>query len=115
MWRDFGVEGEGLSENPPRFRMPIRKGFLQFGPAALHPEHVMGFKLWANFGSPLRQVWNFLFDTETSELVAVIQAHLIGRFRTSATTAVAVKHLSPPGAATIGMYGSGRQAESQLE
>ncbi len=56
----FRQSGEGRAENPPRFRMPFKKGFLQFGPAALHNEKVMGFKLWAKFGSPLRQVWNFL-------------------------------------------------------
>jgi alanine dehydrogenase len=111
----FRLAGSGLTENPPRLRMPIREGFLQLGPAAIHPRQVMGFKLWANFGSPLRQVWNFLFDIETSELVAIVQAHRIGTFRTSATSAVAAKYLSPPEAATIGMYGSGRQAEAQLE
>jgi ornithine cyclodeaminase/alanine dehydrogenase-like protein (mu-crystallin family) len=111
----FREAGEGVAENPARYRLPIRKGFLQFGPAALHRHQVMGFKLWANFGSPLRQVWNFLFDIETSELVAIIQAHLISKYRTCAVTATAVKHLSPPEASVVGMYGAGRQAEAQIE
>ena len=111
----FRLAGEGVTENPPRFRMPIRKGFLQFGAAAIHPQQVMGFKLWANFGSPLRQVWNFMFSTESSELLAIIQAHAIGTLRTSSTSAVAVKYLSPPDADTIGIYGAGRQAGAQLE
>jgi ornithine cyclodeaminase/alanine dehydrogenase len=115
MEQTFRWAGEGLTENPPRFRMPIKKGFLQFGPAAVHPMNVMGFKLWANFGSPLRQVWNYLFNIETSELEAIIHAFLIGKLRTSAVSAVAVKHLSPPGASTLGLYGTGRQAEAQLE
>lgn len=111
----FRMAGEGTAENPPRYRMPMKKGFMQFGPAALHAKQVAGFKLWANFGSPLKQVWDFLYSMETGELLAVIQAHSISKFRTAAATAVAVKHLSPPEASVVGMYGSGRQAEAQLE
>jgi alanine dehydrogenase len=111
----FREQGLGRAENPARFRMPIRKGFLQFGPAALHRDGMMGFKLWANFGSPLRQVWNFLFDIESSELVAIIQAHLISKYRTAAVTATAVRHLSPADASRLGVYGTGRQAEAQVE
>jgi ornithine cyclodeaminase/alanine dehydrogenase-like protein (mu-crystallin family) len=111
----FRMAGEGTAENPPRYRMPLAKGFMQFGPAALHAKQVAGFKLWANFGSPLKQVWDFLYSMETGDLLAVIQAHVISKFRTSAATAVAVKYLSPPHASVIGMYGTGRQAEAQLE
>ena len=50
----FRMAGEGLAENPPRFRMPFEQGFLQFGPAALRSKKVMGCKLWANFDSRLR-------------------------------------------------------------
>lgn len=111
----FRAAGEGTAENPPRYRMPMKKGFMQFGPAALHAKQVAGFKLWANFGSPLKQVWDFLYSMETGELLAIIQAHSISKFRTGAATAVAVKHLSPSEASVVGMYGSGRQAEAQLE
>lgn len=111
----FRMSGEGTAENPPRYRMPFRKGFLQFGAGALHETKVMGFKLWANFGSPLKQVWDFLYSMETSELLAIIQAHSISKFRTAAATAVAVRHLSPESASMVGMYGSGRQAEAQLQ
>jgi alanine dehydrogenase len=111
----FRMSGEGTAENPPRYRMPFKKGFLQFGAGALHESKVMGFKLWANFGSPLKQVWDFLYSMETSELLAIIQAHSISKFRTAAATAVAVKRLSPESASVLGMYGSGRQAEAQLQ
>jgi alanine dehydrogenase len=111
----FRMAGEGTTENPPRYRMPMKNGFMQFGPAALHARQVAGFKVWANFGSPLKQLWDFVYNMESGELLAVIQAHLIGTFRTAAATAVAVKHLSPPDASVVGMYGSGRQAGAQLE
>ena len=111
----FRLAGAGETENPPRYRMPIEKGFLQFGPGALLSRKMMGFKMWANFGSPLTGTLNFLYSMETGELLAIIQAHLISKFRTSATSGVAAKYLSRPDASVIGMIGAGRQSEAQLE
>lgn len=111
----FRLAGEGLTENPPRYRMPFEKGFLQFGPASLPSKKVLGFKMWANFGTPLTGTANFLYSMEDGALLAIIQAHMIGTFRTSATSAVAAKYLSRPDASTVGMYGTGKQAWAQLE
>lgn len=110
----FRVAGQGDVTNPPRFVMPIEDGFMRMGAAALHDKRVMGFKLWANFGSGPSNSWNYLFSLDTGELLAILHAYSLGRFRTSATTAVAAKHLSRPNARTIGLYGTGRLAESQI-
>jgi ornithine cyclodeaminase/alanine dehydrogenase-like protein (mu-crystallin family) len=111
----FRMAGQGRTENPARFRMPIRAGFLQFGPAALHEQNVMGFKLWANFGTPIGATHIFLYSLETSELLAIIQAYTIGKYRTAATSAVAARYLSSPQASRLGVYGTGRQAGAQIE
>ncbi|MBI3044420.1 MAG: ornithine cyclodeaminase family protein [Betaproteobacteria bacterium] len=118
----FRQAGEGSAENPPRFRMPFRNGFLQFGPAALHARKAAGFKLWANMGkgtgvhkNASGHGTNFLYDTETGELLAIVHAYQIGKFRTSAVSAVAAKYLSPAGASAIGLYSAGRIAEGQLD
>ncbi|HWG07196.1 MAG TPA: ornithine cyclodeaminase family protein [Beijerinckiaceae bacterium] len=110
----FRMAGEGSTENPPRFVMPTEEGFLRFGAAALRDRKVMGFKLWANFGSGAAQSWNYLFSLETGELLAILHAYSLGRFRTSATTAVAAKYLSRSDASSVGIYGTGRLAEAQL-
>ena len=110
----FRMAGEGSTVNPPRFVMPLEEGFMRFGAAALHDRKVMGFKLWANFGSGAAQSWNFLFSLETGALLAILHAYSLGRFRTSATTAVAAKYLSRPDASSVGLYGTGRLAEAQL-
>ena len=116
------LAGEGSAENPPRMRMPFRNGFLQFGPAALHSRKLAGFKLWANFGrgkgvqkSSTGHGYNYLYSTDTGELLAIVHSLTIGRYRTSAATAVAVKYLSPANASTVGIYGGGGIAEGQLE
>ena len=112
----FRQSAEGVAENPPRFRMPFKKGFMQFGPAALHKERRAGFKLWANFGAARAgHGYDFLFDMDSGDMLAIIHSYWISKYRTSAASAVAVKHLSPPTASTVGLYSSGRQAEGQLE
>ncbi len=113
----FRLAGQGVAENPPRWRMPFHnKGFLQFGPARLPTEHSTGFKLWANFGETRRgHGWDFLFNMESGNLDAIIQSYTISKYRTSAASAVAVKYLSREDASVVGLYSSGRQAEGQLE
>ena len=114
----FRQAGERTAINPARFRMPLDGGFLQFGPAALLEKKVVGYKVWANFDVHLTKTpagtWNYLHSMESNELIAILQAYRVGRYRTSAVTAVAVKRLSPEGVDTMGLYGAGRHAEAQL-
>jgi len=120
MEETFRLAADGIAENGPRTRMPFRNGFMQFGPAAIHSKRVAGFKLWANFGrgSGVHKGtpgYDYLYSMETGELLAIMHAYLIGKYRTSAVSAVAAKYLSPPGASSLGLYSSGRIAEGQLE
>ena len=118
----FRLAGEGTAENPPRTRMSFSNGFMQFGPAALHSRRIAGFKLWANFGrgkgvqkSSTGHGYNYLYDMDSGELLAIVHSATIGRYRTSAMTGVAVKYLSPASASKVGLYGGGGIAEGQLE
>ena len=120
MEETFRQAATAAAENGPRVRMPFRNGFLQFGPGALHAQQLVGFKLWANFGRGKgvhkgNQGYDFLYSMENGELLAIIHAYLIGKYRTSAVSAVAAKYLSPPDASTIGLYSAGRIAEGQIE
>ncbi len=53
----------------------------------------------------------FVFDTLTGELRGIMPDGEVQRRRVGATTAVAVRHLARRGAGTVGLYGSGSQAE----
>jgi len=55
-----------------------------------------------------------LFDAESSELVAVIEADRLGQLRTGAASGVAARHLAKSGARTLGIIGCGHQAETQV-
>jgi ornithine cyclodeaminase/alanine dehydrogenase len=56
-----------------------------------------------------------LYDADNGKLLCYTQANRLGQLRTGATTAVAVKRLSNPGASTVGIIGTGYQAPTQLE
>lgn len=55
-----------------------------------------------------------LFDTNDSRLLAVMGADTLGRFRTGAATGVATKYLYGRPSGTLALFGSGRQALTQV-
>ena len=55
-----------------------------------------------------------LFDSESSELVAVIEADRLGQLRTGAASGVAARYLARADARTLGVIGCGYQAETQV-
>ena len=56
-----------------------------------------------------------LFDGKTGALVALIQADYLGQMRTGAASGVATKYMARADATTVGLYGSGKQARTQLQ
>ncbi|MEX0805357.1 MAG: ornithine cyclodeaminase family protein [Candidatus Binatia bacterium] len=56
----------------------------------------------------------FLFDLQSAALLAVIHDHELQRIRVGAETGVAARYLACAGADTLGLLGSGFQAEMQL-
>lgn len=56
-----------------------------------------------------------LYDAESGELLALIEADKLGQMRTGAASGVATKYLAKRDAKTVGIYGTGWQARSQLE
>ena len=55
-----------------------------------------------------------LYDAESGELLAYIEADKLGQMRTGAASGVATKYLARDDARTVGVYGTGWQARSQL-
>jgi ornithine cyclodeaminase/alanine dehydrogenase-like protein (mu-crystallin family) len=56
-----------------------------------------------------------LFDGHDGRLLAILDSMEITRLRTGATTAVATKHLSRPGASRVALFGCGTQGHVQLQ
>ena len=55
-----------------------------------------------------------LFSAQTGKALALIEGDVLSQVRTGAATGVATKYLANAGADTVGMIGTGWQAQSQL-
>jgi len=73
---------------------------------------VMGVKQFCFPRARRVQYMISLFDQESGDLVALLDANTITAWRTGATTAVAIDRMAPGGKARIGMLGSGAEARS---
>ena len=77
---------------------------------------LVGIKVYAS--NPKTGAPNFvvlLFDSNSAQLLASIDASILGQIRTGATSGVATKRLAREDASRLAMFGSGFQAETQLE
>jgi alanine dehydrogenase len=109
----FARMARGAVENRPRTRLGLEAGRLHVMAAADTELHRAGVKTYAGFAEGARFVFA-LFAADRPELLALIEADRLGQLRTGAASAVAARHLAKPGARTLGLIGTGWQAESQL-
>jgi alanine dehydrogenase len=109
----FARLARGAVENRPRFRLGLEHGLFHVMAAADLELRLAGLKSYVGFAEGARFVVT-LFDADGPELLAVIDADRLGQLRTGAASAVAARHLATPGARTLGVIGSGWQAESQV-
>ena len=103
----------GQVENRPRFRLGLDSGVLNVMAAADLELGVAGLKTYAAFRGDARFLV-VLFAADRAELLAVIEADRLGQLRTGAASGVAARHLARTDARSLGLIGTGRQAESQL-
>jgi ornithine cyclodeaminase/alanine dehydrogenase-like protein (mu-crystallin family) len=101
------------AENRPRFRIGLAGGHLNVMAAADLELGVAGLKSYVGFAEGARFVI-VLFAADQPEVLALIEADRLGQLRTGAASAVAARHLARAGASTLGLIGTGWQAESQL-
>lgn len=106
--------GQGQAPNQPRRRVFVPNGVLHVMAGGMPAWGVMGLKAYAAVKGKVRFVV-LLFSTETGELRAVIEADRLGQIRTGAATGIATKYLARPEASVVGIFGTGRQAQTQLQ
>jgi alanine dehydrogenase len=106
--------GLGTAINNPRIRVRLPTGQLHMMGAALPTRGVMGYKAYtASRGKARFHV--MLYSTDTGELLALLQADRLGQMRTGAASGVATKYMARADARSVGIFGTGWQARSQLE
>jgi alanine dehydrogenase len=114
----FKAQAAGEATNEPRRRLRAGGAVLQVmsGAVANFGEYrgLLGLKSYVVTRNKARFYVN-LYDAESGELLALIEADKLGQMRTGAASGVATKYLARAGAKTVGVYGTGWQAQSQLE
>jgi len=109
----FARLGRGEAENRPRLRIATADGLLHVMAAADAELGVAGLKTYIGFQEGARFVV-VLFAYDRPEVLALIEADRLGQRRTGAASAVAARHLARADARSLGLLGTGWQAESQL-
>lgn len=111
----FKAQAAGDATNEPRRRVRAAGATLQVmsGAANLDGTGYLGLKAYSVAAGKAR-FFVQLFDAATGELLAFIEADKLGQMRTGAASGVATKYLAREDAETVGIYGAGWQAESQL-
>ena len=114
----FKLQASGDATNESRRRVRAQGSTLMTMSGAVSNfgefKGLLGLKAYTVARSGAR-FYVSLFDAITGELLAFIEADKLGQMRTGAASDVATKYLAREGAKTVGVYGAGWQATSQLE
>lgn len=105
----------GQATNHPRTHDIAGPGIYLAAMRAAAPElGVYGFKAYTAVAGTFR-FFVYLYDSNTSELLAIVQANRLGQLRTGAATGVATRYMAREDSTEVGIIGSGYQAGTQLE
>ncbi len=99
--------------NNPRQRCQTDHVMLHVLPAAAKTLGALGFKAYTTSKAGA-QFHVTLFDPKQGGIAAIIEADVLGQYRTGAASGVATKKLARADASTVGLFGTGKQARTQL-
>lgn len=117
----FAEHGRGQVQMPPKVYITFDAGDFRTMPAYMPGLGIAGVKIVnvhphnRDHGLPTVMALTIILDIETGLPQAVINATELTTMRTGAAGAVAAKYLSPKREITLGLIGSGQQAEAQLK
>src|SRR5262245_28668097 len=99
--------------NVPRTRCQTDHSMLHVMSSAGKTLGALGFKAYVTNRKGSHFHFH-LFDDRSGEHLAWMRADCLGQMRTGAASAVATKYLARANATTVGLFGSGKQARTQL-
>ncbi|HXU40482.1 MAG TPA: ornithine cyclodeaminase family protein [Blastocatellia bacterium] len=106
-------QADGAATNRPRSRVAMPASQLHVMSAGDKRLGVTGVKVYTASRKGARFLV-LLYEAESGDMLAMIEADRLGQMRTGAASGVATKHMARADADTVGIYGTGWQAESQL-
>jgi ornithine cyclodeaminase/alanine dehydrogenase-like protein (mu-crystallin family) len=114
---ELGLRKLALEEaqNTPRARVQTDHALLHVMSAAAKSLGVMGAKLYATSRRNAARFLLPLFDGKSGTLLCLMQADYLGQVRTGAASGIATQFMARPDATEVGIYGSGKQARTQVQ
>lgn len=113
--RAFNAQDSGHATNRARDRVRVSSGVvLHVLPAGFDAEGVVGFKAYTSSRTGARFLV-VLYSSTTGQMLAMIEADRMGQLRTGAASGLATRYMATESASAVGLFGSGYQAETQLE
>jgi ornithine cyclodeaminase len=104
----------GQAIDVPRERTRLPKAALHILQGAVPSANVLGYKAYTSSREGVRFLV-YAFNAERGNLDVVVEANHLGMTRTGAAGGVAAKWLARPDAKVAGVFGSGWQAQGQIE
>jgi ornithine cyclodeaminase len=104
----------GNAIDVPRERSRLPKAALHILQGAVPSAGIFGYKAYTSSREGVRFLV-YGFSAERGNLDVVVEANRLGMMRTGAAGGVAAKWLARPDAKVVGLFGSGWQAQGQLE
>src|SRR5215218_8878484 len=112
--RAFIAFDEGQAQNQPRRRLILPTGAVLHSLAASYGNY-FGTKVYSTHVKHGAHFTFLLYDAATAQPLAQFEANHLGQIRTGAATGLAVDLLAPRERVSVGIIGSGFQAETQLK
>lgn len=102
------------AQNISRSRVQTDHAMLHTMAAAIKTMGVMGTKVYSTARKGGARFNVQLFDGKTGALLSLMQADYLGQMRTGAASGVATQYMARHDVSDIGIFGSGKQARTQL-
>lgn len=106
-------QAQGSATNRPRYRVAMPASQLHVMAAGDTRLGVTGLKVYTASRKGARFLV-LLYDAESGDMLAMVEADRLGQMRTGAASGVATRYMARETANTVGIFGTGWQAESQL-
>ncbi len=106
----FRARSSGDVRNEPRKRLPTGNGSMNFMAATWASRGWAGHKSYVSGDFRV-----MLYGTNGEGLLAVLGAGRMGQVRTGAASGIATRYMAREDSSSLGIIGSGYQAETQLE
>jgi ornithine cyclodeaminase/alanine dehydrogenase-like protein (mu-crystallin family) len=106
-------QAEGKATNRPRSRVIMPTSQMHVLSGGDKQQSIYGLKTYTASRKGARFLV-LLYESDTGDLLAMMEADKLGQMRTGAASGVATKYMARKDGDTVGIYGTGWQAESQL-